>query len=398
MTEQRPLLMIPGPIEISPGVLNAYQHPPKSHVSADIIEAFGSSLESMRHVWCADADAQPFILAGSGTAAMDMAVANLMEPGDRALLVNTGYFSERLAEMLRRRGAEVTSVTADVGKAPSLDSIRSALEEGSYKALFATHVDTSTGVRTDVEALAELAKQYDLVTVFDGVCATGAEEFEMSRWRADVYLTASQKALGLPPGLALLVASPRALATRDKLRTPPPMSLDWHQWLPIMKAYEGRRASYFATPATNLVAALAIGLDEICSSDCENRRGIAARVARHSRVANSFRAAWAAMDLSLLTGPGHVANTLSAIRYPQGVDATLLASIRQEGIIVAGGLHPTCKQEYFRVGHMGHTVFQEDWLRRTVAGLERSLIQNGLQLKPGVGLNAFEEAMSSQPA
>src|SRR3954471_2440832 len=146
------LLMIPGPVELSPGVLAAASASPPGHTSPRLIEAFGRSIERMREVWLSGSASQPFILAGSGTLAMEVAAANLIEPGDRALVVSTGYFSERMAEILRRYGAEVTEVAAPAGEAPSPGQVREALAEGgSFKALFATHVDTSTGVRIDPE-------------------------------------------------------------------------------------------------------------------------------------------------------------------------------------------------------------------------------------------------------
>src|SRR5262245_33370692 len=135
------LLMIPGPIEVSDAVRAAFAAAPPSHLAKDFIEAFGSSLTKMRQVWLAADDAQPFIVAGSGTLAMEMAVHNLLEPGQKAVVVCSGYFSDRMAEMLRRRGVSVREVRADVGDAPSLDAVEEALADGAH-ALFATHVDT----------------------------------------------------------------------------------------------------------------------------------------------------------------------------------------------------------------------------------------------------------------
>ena len=181
----------------------------------------------MREVWRSGPGGQPFIVAGSGTLAMEMAAANLVEPGERAVVVSTGYFSERMAEILRRHGAEVTVVAAQVGDVPDLEAVREALARGGpAKALFATHVDTSTGVRVDPEPLCRLAREAGALAVFDGVCATAGERFEMADWGADLYFTGSQKAIGLPPGLALMVAGERALAAREarKAAPPPPSS------------------------------------------------------------------------------------------------------------------------------------------------------------------------------
>ncbi|HEY4588032.1 MAG TPA: aminotransferase class V-fold PLP-dependent enzyme, partial [Thermoanaerobaculia bacterium] len=181
------LLMIPGPVELSPGVLAAASAPPPGHTSPRLIEAFGRSIERMREVWRSGPSGQPFILAGSGTLAMEVAAANLVEPGDRALVVVTGFFSERMTAILRRYGAEVTEVTAPVGEVPAVEEIREILaRRGPFKALFATHVDTSTGVRVDPEPLCRLAREVGVLSVFDGVCATAGERFDMAEWGADL--------------------------------------------------------------------------------------------------------------------------------------------------------------------------------------------------------------------
>jgi alanine-glyoxylate transaminase / serine-glyoxylate transaminase / serine-pyruvate transaminase len=384
-----PLLMIPGPVELSPAVLDAAAWPPPSHTSPRLIEAFGRSIERMREVWRADAASQPFILAGSGTLAMEVAAANLVEPGDRALVVVTGYFSERMTEILRRYGAEVTEVTAPVGEAPAPEEIRTALARAPFKALFATHVDTSTGVRVGPEPLCRLAREAGALAVFDGVCATAAERFEMADWGADLYFTGSQKAIGLPPGLALMVASERALAARASRKAPPPpLFLDWSSWLPIHRAYEERKPSYFATPATSLVMALDAGLGEIVEA------GVAARVEAHARAAAALRAAWAQLGLRSVAGETVTANTLSALFFPPGVDASLLPRITARGVVVAGGLHPAVKSTSFRVGHMGYTVTRPDYLRRAVEAIAGALQESGAPADTAAAVAALENRLA----
>jgi alanine-glyoxylate transaminase/serine-glyoxylate transaminase/serine-pyruvate transaminase len=389
MATSHPLLMIPGPVELSPAVLAAASVPPPSHTAPRLIEAFGQSIERMREVWRAEPASQPFILAGSGTLAMEVAAANLIEPGDRALVVVTGYFSERMTEILRRYGAEVTEVTAPVGEAPAPEEIREVLERGGpFKALFATHVDTSTGVRVDPEPLCRLAREAGALAVFDGVCATAAERFEMAAWGADLYFTASQKAIGLPPGLALMVAGERALAAREARKAPPPpLFLDWASWLPIHRAYEERKASYFATPATTLVMALDAGLGEIVEM------GVGARVEAHARAAEALRAAWKVLGLRSVSGPTVTANTLSALFFPAGVDASLLPCITARGVLVAGGLHPAVKANSFRVGHMGYTVTRPDSLRRTVEAIAGALQDSGAAVDAGAAVAALESGL-----
>jgi alanine-glyoxylate transaminase/serine-glyoxylate transaminase/serine-pyruvate transaminase len=369
--------MIPGPVELSPAVLAAASGPPPSHVSPGFIETFATCLERMRRVWQADAASQPFIVAGSGTLAMETAAANLIEPGDRALVLVSGYFSDRMAEILRRNGADVVTVEAPVGEAPAVEEVRAALAPApgktTFKALFATHVDTSTGVRVDPEPLCRLAREAGALSVFDGVCATAGERFEMASWDADVYFTASQKAVGMPPGLALLVASERALAARAARKSsPPPLYLDWHSWLPIHRAYAERKPSYFATPSTSLVTALETALGEILE------HGIEARVEAHARAAATLRTAWRALGLrSVPESDAVTGNTLSVLLYPAGIDATLLPKIAARGVTVAGGLHPAVRTTSFRVGHMGYTVTQPEYLKKTVEAVAEALREAG---------------------
>ena len=393
----RPLMMIPGPIEISRQVVAAAAKHPSSHVSKSLIESMGRIIENMRIVWMAAHNSQPFVVAGSGTTAMDMAVHNMIDPQDSVLVLNSGYFSDRIAEMLKRRGAAVKEIEAASGEAgrfgtPDLAVVDAALSAGSFKVMVATHVDTSTGVRVNAEAICKLAKKYKVRTIFDGVCATAAERFEMGAWGADVYLTASQKAIGLPPGLALIVVSEKAMATRKALTVAPPLSFDWLEWQPIMNAYENRRPSYFSTPATSLVAALDVSLHNMVGETDT----IEASFDRHARSAAAMRSAWQCLNLELLPIDEDVAaNTLSAIKYPPGIDAALLGEIGKRGVVVAGGLHPKCKASYFRVGHMGDVLQRPRDLIRTIQAIGESLVALGHDADVKGAMAAATEVLAS---
>jgi alanine-glyoxylate transaminase/serine-glyoxylate transaminase/serine-pyruvate transaminase len=315
------------------------------------------------------------ILAGSGTLAMDFSVWNLLDPGQKAIVVDTGYFSDRMAQMLLRRGVSVRVLAAVPGHTVEPARLQTALEEAPTDAVFVTHVDTSTGVRADAAGLCRVAKDHGALTIVDGVCATAGEALDMEANGVDVYLTASQKAIGAPPGLALLVCSPTAIEARSTLKNAPPLGLDLHSWQPIMQAYEAGRASYFATPATSLVAALDIALSEI--------HDVKASWERHANVADSMRQAWETLGLTLLpASAGLAANTLSAIRYPEGVDATLPGRIAKRGVVVAGGLHPELKTVYFRVGHMGWVIREPELLARTVRAIGEALVEAGHACDP----------------
>jgi alanine-glyoxylate transaminase/serine-glyoxylate transaminase/serine-pyruvate transaminase len=375
--------MIPGPVEFDPEVMRALGAKTASHVAPEFIATFGRALKRLREV-CLAPSAQPFVVSGSGTLAMELAVANLVEPGDSALVVNTGYFSDRMATLLTRHGAEVVQVRCAPGEVPDMAAVESALAGGRFKVMTVTHVDTSTGVLAPVEALVRAAGRHGVLSVVDGVCATAGETFHQDAWGADVYLTASQKAIGVPPGLALLTVSPKALAAWRARRTPVrSLYADFAEWLPIMEAYEAGRPSYFATPAVNLVCALDVSLGQIL------REGMEARFARHRQLAEAFRAAWRALGLKMLPVSESVAaHTLSALYYPEGVDPALVGRVREQGVVLAGGLHPELKTRYFRVGHM-NVVGPGDVLA-TVGAVERALAAAGHRVEPGVAVAAAQ--------
>lgn len=386
----RKLLMIPGPIEFTPAVLRALGAPTPSHVAPDFIEVFGQALEWLRSVFLCP-NGQPFVIAGSGTLAMDIAAANLTEPGDKALVVNTGYFGDRFADVLERYGATVTQVRAPaIGDAPALETVEAALAEGGFKLMTVTHVDTSTAVRTDVKGLAALGREHGALVVLDGVCATAAEETYQEEWGIDLALTASQKAIGVPPGLALVMAGPRAMEAFHYRKTPVGnYYADWTLWLPIMQAYEARQPGYFGTPPVNLICALHVSLSEIL------QEGIAARFARHRRLSDAVKAAVAALGMTQVPVRSELtAHTLTAPYFPAGVDRAVLKHIQEAGVILAGGLHPQIKARYFRIGHMG-AVNEADVLA-TIGAIEMGLARAGHAFDSGAGLAAAQAVLAAR--
>ena len=210
----------------------------------------------------------------------------------------------------------------------------------------------------------------------------------MDEWGIDMALTASQKAIGVPPGLALVVAGRRAMDAFQK-RTRPVGSVysDWSEWLPIMQAYEGRKPSYFATPAVNLIWALNVSLKEILAE------GMDARFARHRALSAAFKAGIQAIGLRQLpVRPDVQASTLSAVYYPDGVDKSLVKSVDDAGVIIAGGLHPALRDKYFRVGHMGALSGGE--ILATLGAIESGLGKCGYKFEKGSGVAAAQQTLA----
>ena len=386
----RKLLMIPGPIEFEPEVMQAMGTPTTSHVAPDFVQSFGHALDMMKEVWMAPSG-QPFVVAGSGTLAMDMAAANLVEDGDSVLVISTGYFGERYADLLKRYTGHVDVIRAEQGDVVGIERIEEQLNKKNYKLLTFTHVDTSTAVLNDPRAIGQLGQKYGVLTVLDGVCSVAGEEIRQEEWGIDVAFTASQKAIGVPPGLALLVASPRAMDVWRNRKSPVPnYYADWKNWLPIMEAYGNRQPAYFGTPAVNLVQALEVSLELILQEGMENR------FQRHRKTGKAFREAMKAGGLKMIPSRDEVAaNTLSAPYYPDGVEGKeFLGHVNKAGIILAGGLLADIKTQYFRVGHMG-AVNRSDLLA-TVGAIETGLRQSGHSMEAGLMLKAAQHVLDQE--
>lgn len=350
------LLVIPGPIEVSDEVLYANAHPSMSHVSPDFIPVFGDCIRMTRSV-VLSTEGQPFLISGSGTLGWDQVAANLIQPGENALVLHSGYFGDSFTECLETYGAKVDQLKAEIGAAVSQDAIESALKSKKYRLLTFTHVDTSTAVLSDAKAIAETVQRVspDTLVILDGVCSVASEELRMDAWGIDVVLTASQKGLGVPPGLSILVASPKAIKVFES-RTTPVTSYyaSWKKWLPIMKAYESGKAAYFATPPVNLIYAYHASLSQIT----KKAPSLEERFKLHSAASERIKSTAAELGLKQLPlDPAFAAKGMTALYFPDGMTAAdVLPKLGAKGIIAAGGLHAAIKDKYFRIGHMGITA------------------------------------------
>lgn len=353
-----PTLLIPGPIEFDDAVLNAMSHPSQSHVGAPFVNTFGESLKLMRTLFLStNPAAQPLVVSGSGTLGWDFVAANLVERGEEVLVLHSGYFADSFADALDTYGAVPTQLKAPIGSRPSFEQIEAALKEKKYKAITVTHVDTSTGVLSDIKTVSELTHRLspDTLVVVDGVCSVGCEEIRFDDWGIDVVLTASQKAIGVPAGLCIMMLSGRAVQTFEARRTKPGSYFaSFANWLPIMRNYEAKKPSYFATPSPQLIHALHTSLTQITSVPMEQR------FAKHYEVSRYVKNQLAEMGLQQLASEEKCqANGMTAVYLPEGVTAPeLLPKLLAKGIVFAGGLHREIAAKYFRFGHMGMSVTQ----------------------------------------
>ncbi|KAG8958126.1 hypothetical protein FRC03_009442 [Tulasnella sp. 419] len=327
-----------------------------SHVGADFIPVFGDCIRMVRDVLFTK-DGQPFIIAGSGTLGWDQVASNLIEPGDAALVLNTGYFGDSFADCLETYGASVSQVKATLGGVVDLAEVESVLKTKKYKILTFTHVDTSTGVLSDARAIAEVVHRVspDTLVILDGVCSVASEEIRFDDWGIDVVLSASQKGLGTPPGLSIVCVSQRAMKVLHQRQTPvSSYYASWKRWMPIMQSYEKGTASYFATPSVNLIYAFHASLTAIT----RRSPSLEERFKLHKEASNKVKQAVSELGLKQLPVDNqYAANGMTAVYFPEGLGAAdVLPKLAKDNIVIAGGLHKDIKDKYFRIGHMGISV------------------------------------------
>jgi aspartate aminotransferase-like enzyme len=302
------------------------------------------------------------VFAGAGTLAMEAAVVNHVAPGARMVVCSQGYFGDRFAEIGEALGLDVVTLTAEWGTRLDPQALQAACEQQPPALVTITHVDTSTGVGADVAALGRIAHDAGSVVVLDGVCATAGVEQRMDEWGVDVALTGAQKALSVPPGLAILGVSQRARDRRAELPRIAAYYADLRRWDPVV---DDPITRYFSTHATGMLRALEVELDAV------EAETLPRRFARHQRVARAIRAGFAVLGLTPFTEPEALAPTLSVLRTPDGVDeAQLRSRMAEQGVIVAGCLGPFAGRG-IRVGHMGEVGMNE--VERTLTAAATAL-------------------------
>ena len=380
----RKLFLNPGPTPIARAV--------QSEMLREISPAFGDRefIRDFRQLVTdlkavAGTAGQAYVLAGSGTMAMEMAVANVTKRGDAILVVSHGYFGDRFAALSRRKGLSVDLLQSPWGDIVPLEAIERQLAQKPYAALAVTHVETSTGVRAPVEGIARMLRTRSPSTllIVDGVCAVAGEQMEMDRWGVDVLFCSSQKAFGVSPGLALLWAGPRALDRRQSLGNIPEYYMDIANWPPDMHD----SGAYFSTPPIHLIWAMQKSVRLILEE------GLGSRAERHRRMAGALCAAVESLGFRPLPRPEIRASTLSTFLYPDGADdPAFRAALAEEGVFIAGGLGGWAGR-MFRVGHMG-SVDAHDLLA-AVAAIERTARRLGLSVSPpGAALAVFQQKIS----
>lgn len=334
------LLLGPGPSPVSPRVRDALGAPSRSHLDPEFMAMLDDVRARLGRIFHVPAGAITSAVSGTGTAGMETVVANLTEPGMCVLVVVTGYFGERLAQMFERYGAAVERLQVEWGRAVDPAVVAHALRDGQFHLVGLVHVETSTGVVNPVAEIAALAHGHDALCVLDAVTSLGAMPLDVAASGVDAVYSCSQKGLGAPSGLAPVMFAPSALARRVRCRS-------FYFDLDLLEAYwVGRK--YHHTMSAPLLFALHTAL---CETEDE---GLAARWQRHERNHQRFAAGLEARGWSLLPERAARAWSLNAVRIPTGVDdaAVRRRLLSEHRIEIGAGLGPLAGK-IWRVGLMG---------------------------------------------
>ena len=369
-------LLTPGPSQVPSEVLLTLARPVFHHRTKRFQAIYAETLGRLKQLFCAE-QSDVVVFASSGTGAMEASVVNVVPPGKKALCVQAGKFGERWGEICKAFGIEYTELSLEWGKAtpPALIAEHLA-KDPTIAAVYVTLCETSTGVENDIQALAEVVRKTPALLVVDGISGGGAIELRFDEWGVDLLAVGSQKALMLPPGLALLVVSPKAKAA---IKAHPRRMSYYFDLVAALEKIADNDTPY--TPALTLITALNEALKLI-----EAEGGVEAVWARHRLLAEATRAAVQALGLTVFSERPSAA--LTTVVFPAGVDAgAVKKNLEAKGVSVADG-QGKLKGKVIRIAHMGYCN-QFDVLI-AIGALEMVLAEMGAKVQLGAGLAAAE--------
>ena len=376
------ILLGPGPSLIPPRVIGALAAPVLSHLDPDFVPLMDDVRALLRRLFRADDKALTLAMSGTGTSAMEAAVANTISEGTRGVVIVSGYFGDRLAQMFERWGGQVRRIDVEWGRAVDPQKLRDELRLEGADVVGMVHAETSTGVRNPIRELTAIAREHGALTIVDTVTSLGGHEVDLAGWGVDISYSCAQKCIGAPSGVAPIAVSGAARARLVKCRS---FYLD----LRLLEEYwVGRK--YHHTMCSSLIYALREALLMI------EEEGLEARYARHERHHQALAAGVEAMGLSLLPPPAERLWTLNTVRVPAGVDEaavrrTLLTTFNLE---VGAGLGPLAGK-IWRVGLMGASSTPQTLLL-FLAALESALASNGHTTPAGAGVAAASASLRPQ--
>ena len=379
---KRNLLLSPGPSKVPAELCEVLGRPIIHHRTPQFQAVLKEVFEGLKKVLKTQNDV--FIFASSGTGGMEAAVCNLLSPGDKAITVEAGKFGERWTELCKVYGIHAKVIKVKWGKAVQPSEIKAILDaEKDIKAVYITLCETSTATMPNIKAIADVVKATDAVLVVDAISGLGPDELRTDEWGVDVVCSACHKGLMLPPGVAFVSVSPKAMKLTEQAKCP----RYYYDFKKSKKAAD--KADTPFTPAINLVIALNESLKMV------NARGIENIWAYYAKMARATRAAAKALGLTIFADEASASNAVTAINVPSGIDGEKLVKTMRDvhGITMAGGQGDELKGKIVRIAHMG--AVDEYDLLTGISCLEKTLHQMGYAFELGAGVAAAQKVLNS---
>lgn len=368
--------MIPGPVTIHPRVYRAMGKPVYYHRSEEFGALLAEVTSMLKKVIQTKNDV--FVITGSGTSAMEAAIANCVSPGDKVLNILGGNFAQRWMHITEAFGGISVKLPIEWGKAADPENVSRILDENpDIKFVTLCHNETSTGVLNPADEIGRIVRKHDKILIVDGITSVGGDYVYPDRWGFDILVTGSQKCLGAPPGLGMIMIGERAWQLIRGRKTMPAFYLD-------LQAYE-KSISVGQTPYTPVVP-LINALRESLAMILEE--GYETRVERHRLLARATRAGFRELGLELFADREHPSNTVTSVRYPEGVGDEFRRIVKRHGVLVAGG-QALLRGKIFRVAHMNICGQRE--ILATLAVSELALKGLGYDVELGKGVSAAEQ-------
>ncbi len=347
------LLLGPGPSLVDPRVLQVMATPLLGHLDPKFLEIMDHTQEMLRYVFQTN-NRLTIPISGTGSAAMEASMANLIEPGDKVLICINGYFGTRLADMAQRYGAEVETIKRPWGEVFTPQDVKLALEKFPAKIVGIVHAETSTGACQPIKEISSVVHQANALMVVDTVTSLGGVPVKVDENDIDVCYSGSQKCLSCPPGIAPITFSPRAEAAMDQRKG---KVANWYLDVNMVRSYWGSERTYHHTAPITMNYALYEALRIVAEE------GLDARWARHQKNAELFWSGLEAMGLKLHVPFEYRLPSLTTVRVPEGVnEATVRSRLLNDYNIEIGGGLGELKGKVWRVGLMGFSSRPENVL------------------------------------
>ena len=379
------VLLGPGPTNVNPRVTRALGQSVIGHLDPEFLKVMEGVKSLLREVF-RTSNPITFPISGTGSAAQEACMVNLIEEGDEVVIGVNGVFGTRLADMAQRLGARTHQVEAEWGRIIEFKRIEAALKRCRKPKLVAiVHAETSTGVhQPQVAEIAELAHRHGALIVLDTVTSLACVPVEIDKWQIDAAYSCTQKGLAAPPGLGPLTLGERAMET---IRTRKTKCRSWYLDVGMIEKYWGQERLYHHTAPISLNYALYEALRIVAEE------GLEQRWERHRKSAASLQAGLAAMGLELAAQEGYRLPQLTAIRVPDGIDEAKVRFelLRRFNTEIGAGIGPL-KGKIWRIGLMGDNANRE----RVIAvldALEQILRELGLEIPRGTARSAAETSL-----